>query len=317
MGALIFLILLGGADVALARKYLHRSSKGLMMGDAYLTLAEGSNTLFYNPAMAVRNNLFAIYLLPIDGGLINILEESSRFKMIREGGGGSLQGFTDAFIGYPLDIRGGIVPTIKFGWFTLSLFNTVSAELVIHDQTHPVLWADAAHDQGFALGFGIIPYGHGGRGQSLAVGVSVKSIKRKFIRGDYDVFGTTFVDLLDSGNLSLNKLQDLLGYSSGEGVGFDFGFDWRYKTPQRVLAFGASVLDILDTKIDRTEGKKLDLNQPMAVNLGSSYSHRWGRSVDLTLALDFQSVLVKGPLKEKLRSGITPRYSLIRLYGGL
>ena len=41
-------------------KYLDRSEEGLLMGDAYTTLADDESVLFYNPAALGRNEHLTI-----------------------------------------------------------------------------------------------------------------------------------------------------------------------------------------------------------------------------------------------------------------
>ena len=91
--------------------YFYRSPKGLLMGDAYTTLATGPSTLFYNPALAVRNNLFAIYPLPLSVGVFDIIDEKDRLNDIDTE---ETSDFADAVIKFPLHVGASLTPTIKF-----------------------------------------------------------------------------------------------------------------------------------------------------------------------------------------------------------
>ena len=161
-------------------KHLHRSSKALMMGDAYTTLATEAATLFYNPALAARSGDFGIYPLPVDIQLTDFTKEKERFDNIDTE---KIEEFADSLIGFPVHGAFGIIPTLKFKWLTFTPFVTGSIDLIIRDQVHPVLDLDYRYDRGFSLGLGFIPYGNSKRGKASPWGsrLNISNAKRPWV----------------------------------------------------------------------------------------------------------------------------------------
>ena len=309
-----FLVLLFGARVlANEFNYLHRSAKGLMMGDAYTTLATGPATLFYNPALAVRNNLFSFYPVPVDAKIIDIIKEKEKLDRIDSE---NISSFADSIIGYPIHIGLAATPTLKFGWFTLTPFAIAKANIIARDRIHPVLSMDYRYDRGVCLGFGFIPFGNGRKGRSVALGFSVKHIKRQGIMGDYDVFGTTVADIISTGSTDINDIKRILGQAEGKGTGFDVGIDWRHKFPNATFAMGLSALDVADTKIKVYQGEGDLPDQQMSLNFGTSFSQKFGSLLDWTISLDIHPIRANIEFKEKIHGGLRIGIPLLDFFVG-
>ncbi|MCY4644959.1 MAG: hypothetical protein OXB88_10105 [Bacteriovoracales bacterium] len=313
--ALLFFFCLGSASAGNSEfRYLHRSSKGLMMGDAYTTLALDSSALFYNPALAARNDLAAIYPLPMDMGLFHLLDEKDRFDNADTN---EVSDFVDAIIGLPIHFRAGLVPTIKFGGFTFSSFAVADTHLIVRDRIHPVGDFYYRYDRGFALGFGWMPFGSSrSGGPSLALGASLKYIHRDAIINQYDIFSKTFADLISSDSRGLDGIKNSLGLTKGKGWGADLGVDWRYKWGPSTLALGFSAMDVLDTKIKTYRGSGPMPDQPMALSFGSSFSQVLNSLADWTVSFDLHPLGERIKLKEKAHLGFQMGIPLVDFFVG-
>lgn len=247
-------------------KYLARSPQALLMGDAFTTLATGPYTLFYNPALAARNSLFAFYPLPLSGGVTDPLAYEDLSDELDTTDTAT---FANTLIGRPLHLSGGVHPTIKVGPITFTPFASTSADVIIFDRVHPVVDIDYRVDRGFATG--VAKDFKNGNG-SWAVGVGAKYISREAIDGKFDVFGKTFSDVISGGDTDIDTIKDALGVTKGKGWGFDFGIDYRYTKGPGTFAMGLSVLDIADTKLTLQEGTGSVPDQEMSVNFGTSFN---------------------------------------------
>lgn len=276
----IFPVFLAISSFSYEFNYLARSPEGLLMGDAYTTLATGAFSLFYNPALAARNKLFAFYPIPVSLGATDFVTETDKFDDLDTDETSTL---ADAVIGTPLHANAGIFPTIKLGWFTFTPFANATTNAVIYDNVHPVIDIDYRLDRGFATGLG---YERSKGNGSWAFGVATKYINRRGIFGQFDVFGKEFSDVVSSDGSEIDAITEGLGYTEGKGWGFDAGVDYRYTKGPGTWALGFSALDIGNTTLTKTSGDGELPDQFMSLNLGTSFSFdtpllSWTLSADL------------------------------------
>ena len=293
--------------------YLYRSSKALMMGDAYTTLATGGSTLFYNPALSMRGAPFSLYPLPVDMSLFHILDEKDRFDSADTN---EVSDFANAIIGLPIHFKGAFVPSLKFANFTFTSFMMANGDITIRDRIHPVTDFYYQSDRGFSLGFAWMVFGSKKRGPSLSAGASVKHIRRDAIIKQYDLFGKTFSDLISSSSTSLDGFKRTLGQTRGKGWGMDLGVDWRHRRRNSTWALGFSAMDVFDTKIKTYEGTGPMPAQPMSLNFGTSFSQDLVGLMDWTVSFDLHPLGEKIKLKEKAHFGVRLGVPFIDLYVG-
>ncbi len=262
-------------------KYLARSPEGLLMGDAYTTLATGPFSLFYNPALSASEKLFSFYPFPVSAGAIDYFAYEDEIDSTLDAPNAAAIART--FTGTPIHLHTGFFPTVKLLNFTFTPFITGAMDSVILDQVHPVLDMDYRMDRGFATGIAY-PFKSGNR--TFSVGVGAKYIKRSAIVGQFDLFGKTTADILNQSSLEFDDVRDALGESVGNGWGGDIGVDYRYKKGPGTFAMGLSVLDIGGTRIARNEGNGKVPDQDMSVNFGTSFEFdtlllNWAVSADV------------------------------------
>ena len=293
--------------------YFHRSPRGLMMGDAYTTLATGPSTLFYNPALLARNKLFAFYPLPIDIEVFNILDEEQRFEELENDDVAEL---ANAIIGFPISLKAASAPTLKFARVALTPFAISRFNAIIRDRIHPIIDIDYRYDRGISLGLGFIPYGRSRKGWSVAFGIAFKYIKREGIIDQYDLFGVKFADLITSGSMGISEIKQDLGFSIGRGIGMDLGLDWRHQGRSSAFALGFSIQDVLDTKIEVFHGEGKLPAQQMNLSFGTSFSQKLGRFFDWAWAFDLHPLGEDIDFEYKIHGGLRLGLPILDVFVG-
>jgi hypothetical protein len=310
-------------------RYLIRSPKALLMGDAYTSHADDDYTLFYNPAGLGRSKLVELRPINPDFGFTNILGDMDRLENFPK----DAPGIADRIMGYPVYVHGGATPGLKFGPVAFNMFVSSSTSLVLRNRVYPQIDIDYRLDRGFAFGYAY-SFGQGGKfekrnpfeagtkksakgtdGVRTSIGASVKNINRQGLVGSYSLFGSTLLNAINENKNDVGQLRDALGYSKGKGWGVDFGVEHAYVMGSSELAFGASVLDIGGTNFRREQGTADIPEQEMMVNGGVSWRQDFFL-LDYSLALDFKPLNVDMPFARKLHFGAEVGIPLVRLLFG-
>lgn len=326
---LLFLVLMNFSSQAREIFYLGRSTKGLLLGDAFTTRAVGEFALFYNPALLGRNNDVRFLLLNPQGAITNAINDLDRFTNLSS----DLGEMVEQISGYPIYTNLGIFPYMKMGPFAFSLFNNYTNTGVIRNPTHPIGTWNFRHDTGFIFG---AAFGYGrsatgtlwgpkivrkskknaaSNGSRASLGFAVKYITRSSVSGDYDIYGPKFLNALNTTSINFDSIARGLGFSKGGGWGLDLGADYVYTFGSSSFAAGLSVLDVGDTRFTKTEGVKRVVKQDMKVNGGVSLSQSYG-IMDYTLSLDVHPILDSIEFLRKIHVGLELSLPFFNFYGG-
>ena len=320
---LIFSIALEAKEV----RYLIRSPKALLMGDAFTSHADDDFTLFYNPAGLGRSKLVELRPINPDFGFSNVLDDLDRFEDFPKGA----PGIADRIMGYPVYIHGGATPGLKFGPIAFNLFVSSSTSLVLRNRVYPQIDVDYRLDRGFSFGYAY-SFGQGGKfekrnpfegkksvkgtdGVRTSIGAAVKNINRQGLVGSFSLFGSTLLNAINENKNDIGLLRDSLGYSKGMGWGVDIGVEHAYVMGSSELAFGASILDVGGTKFDRTQGTADIPDQDMFINTGVSWRQDFFL-LDYSLALDFKPLNVDMPFMRKVHFGAELGLPIVRVLFG-
>src|SRR5690606_968026 len=128
----------------------HRSPRGLLIGDAYTSLAEDEYTLFYNPALLGRHSGLSFTPINPDISATNALDEMDRFKNFPKNDAVAI---SDRIMGFPIHLHGGVAPGLKMASVGLSLLASSTTNVILRNKTHPTLDVDYRLDRGFIMGF--------------------------------------------------------------------------------------------------------------------------------------------------------------------
>lgn len=258
---LIFLFLFSFSIMAKESIYFARSAKGLLMGDAYTSIADDEYTLFYNPAILARHKSFSFWPINPTITVSNILDDPDRFSNI----GSTTSDFADAIFNYPVHLGVNAAPGLKMGRFGISAIVDNQTDFKLLNEYSPMLDINHRYDRGFIMGYGSPITG------DLAVGVSAKYIQRENIVGTYNLLSRTMMDAINAGEL--NEVLDGLGRTKGSGWGFDFGLDYVKQSGSGMLTMGLAILDIYTIlHTDKNDENREVEKQPMVINYGASYS---------------------------------------------
>ena len=305
--------------------YLARSPRALLMGDAFTAIADDEFTLFYNPAALGRNKGVSFTLLDPSFGLTDALSESDRFKNFPS----SAPAIANRIMDFPIYVQAGAFPTLKMGQFGFTLFANNKYSLVLRNATNPELDINYKYDRGFILGFAH-NIGSGAfssrvkkssktstsAGNRLSLGMAIKHINRQGLEGQFDLFGTTLLNKINSGSTDISALKDALGYSKGAAWGYDLGAEYTVSSGRSAFTSAISILDAFDTHYSKTEGTAKVPKQEMIVNSGVAFKQDFG-IFDYTLSADLHPITGPTDLGRKFHFGSEFSIPLITLNAGL
>ncbi|PIK16583.1 hypothetical protein [Halobacteriovorax sp. JY17] len=294
--------------------HLGRSSKALLLGDAYTARADDEFTLFYNPAALGRNTGVEISPLNPQIGVTNALDEVDRFKDFPKSDAAAI---ADRLLGFPVYIQAGAFPGLKMATFGFNLFAQTRTSLLLQNAIHPLLDIDYRVDRGFVAGFAF-NFGKGKKaktGMRSSIGISLKHTQREGLSGVYDLFGTELLSKIESNVESVDDIRNALGWSKGKAWGVDIGFEQVWKSSFSELSWGASILDVGGTKFRKVSGDVDIPEQEMFVNTGVNWKQNFG-IVAYSLSADLHPLNVYMPFARKLHLGLELDLPFVSLLGG-
>lgn len=276
-------------------KYLARSPRALLMGDAFTAVADDEYTLFYNPAAMGRHR--GVHISPINPSIAlpNVL--SVDVKNLKIGIDGKYDNWpkkpaeiTSRIIGTPIHFGTLLNPTLKFENFAFTWINSSKTNLSLENSIHPSLEIDYRYDRGFILGGAIPLTGKGVKEapSKLSVGFSFKKISRSALNQNFDLFGTELLEIIENTD-GLDSIKSALGYSKGSAWGWDLGLEQVFKSGNSSVVLGFSVLDIGDTNFKKDEGSAEIPVQKMSTNFGIAFNQDHG-FFDYTFSSDLSPI---------------------------
>jgi hypothetical protein len=266
-------------------RYLVRSPRALLMGDAFTAIANDEYTLFYNPAALGFNKGIKFIGINPEGFFPNILDASTLKKFTSLPSDATK--VVESFMGFPANLHIGVTPTIKMEKMALSFFLNHTSSFNIKNAIHPVWGIDFIYDRGMVLG-GAFNFNMAG-GEN-AFGMSVKTMNRRGFKGNFDLFGPTILNKLQSGSLTVDSLRKALGDSASKTTyGFDLGWMYKKNIGKSEFGLGLSIMDVFDTQFTRIEGSRDLPDQSMRINVGGAWTSR-STLFDYTIALDLHPI---------------------------
>lgn len=301
----------------LAFRHLARSPRCLLMGDACTARASDEFSLFYNPAALARSRGFEISPLNFSLEGSNILEDQDRFEDFPS----DASAIADRVLDFPVYTRLSGHPGVKIGSFGLSLIANNSLSMSLQNRVHPILDIDYRYDRGFIAGYahswgeGSYSIGEGfGQGHRFSFGLSLKHIQREGLEGQFSFFGTQILSAI-SNSSDYSEIRKNLGFSKGDGFGWDIGFEHSYSSNGIEWSNGFSILDVGDTRFKVTEGAFKLPRQEMAVNLGTAFTQRFW-PFHYTISADLHPLNSPLDFRSKLHVGLEVGAPLLTGYFG-
>lgn len=306
--------------------FLGRSTEGLLMGDAYTAIADDANTLFYNPAALARHN--GVTITPINPSFTipDVVEKDFSFDGASIGLSKRFQNFpkepdqvAERILGIPLYLQLGITPVIKMEHFAMNFFANSKTNMQLENFYHPTLQLDYRLDRGMMFGYAFVLNGNKkGKptsGGLTSIGVGVKSVNRQGLKGRFDLTGTQLLQIIENSD-NYKAIREGLGYSKGSGWGFDLGAEQSFYSGVSRTTFGASLLDIGNTKFSKEEGIKDVPDQLMSLNFGSAFEQDFGL-FSYALALDYHNAIDgQSSTASKIHFGMRGKFPIANVYWG-
>lgn len=307
MKKLLVLTLLTFSTFVSAKEIIYnlRSPKGLLMGDAYTTLAEHDYTLFYNPATLARHKGFSLFPLPFNFAITNPVDDLDRFEDIPE----TTSGIFNTISGFPIHLGASVAPSLKLGRFGMQVYAASHTNMLLLNNTHPVIDLYHKQDNGFIFG-----YAHP-LTQNFAIGVSFKYIKRRGVEGVRALYDPDLVDAINNGVDTFGDFADAFGMQEGKGWGYDIGFEYLKRGGAGEFAMGLSVMDVGKTKFTSGDTEVAVPEQDMTVNFGTHLKQDFG-IFDWTISADLHPLNQKVDQKRLLHVGLDIGTPVIRLLAG-
>lgn len=323
MKKLIFLLLIFLSFKVSAQevRYLNRSPKALLMGDAFTSLADDTYTLFYNPAGLANSRAVEVSLLNPSFGVTNALDELDRFDNFPNN---DVSAINERLQGLPVYAQTGISPGIKMGgFFGVNFLANSTTSLILRNKTHPEIDIDYRYDRGFVMGgaytFGRAPtrrWKGGASGSYTTIGFGFKYLNREGVDSTYDLFGTKLLSDIANGIADTDDIKEAFGYSKGKAYGYDFGILHSEVIGRSKFNAALSVMDIGDTRFDIEQGKAPIPEQEMMVNLGTSWEQDFGL-FDTTFAFDLHPLNSGMDFGRKIHLGMKLGLPFVDLMAGL
>ncbi len=301
--------------------YLGRSAEGLLMGDAFTAVADDENTLFYNPAALGRHSGVSLLFLNPDLEMPDVLDKNVREMKFGLDGRfedfpSTAEGISQRVLGIPVHFQVGATPTVKIQHFAFSLFSNSKTSMVLENAIYPNLNINYHYDRGFIMGYSHNIAGNSKSRSQLSVGAAVKRVTRNSLSGRFDLFGTELLDIIEDAD-DYRSLRRALGYTQGDGWGFDLGIEQVVRGNGNIFVVGLSLLDVGDTKFKKEESSLRDVDsQDMSMNLGTSWSTDF-KIFDATFAADYHNILdPRSDFASKLHLGARLRLPMLSVYLG-
>lgn len=317
----IFILMSIATTVQAEFSYLGRSAEASLMGDAYTAVADDENTLFYNPAALSRHGGVSLQFVNPDFEIPDVLDKN--VKKMKFGLDGKFQNFpktaegiTERVLGIPVFFQVGATPTVKMQHFAFSLFANNKTSMVLENYTYPSLNIDYRFDRGFIMGYSHNLNGNYKSASQFSIGASIKHVKRNGLSGRFDLFGTELLQIIQNAS-GYKEIRRSLGYTEGDGWGFDVGAEQVFRSPGSTTVVGLSILDVGDTRFKKANASLAEVQkQEMSVNLGTSYNKDY-KIFDATFAADFSNLIdPRADFASKLHFGTRLRLPLLSVYAG-
>jgi len=193
---------------------LYRGIRPLGMGNAFITVADDENTLFYNPAGL--NDVQGLGGVEILNPLIEFsqvgLDAYNDFKDIDSDNVTEVTDLLGDYIGERFSLRTSLYPSIIFHNFGFGALGQVSFSGEVRNRVNPQVIIDGKADVG-----GVVGVAYGFREKKVQVGLTLKFVQRQSFQKTYYATDIAAEDFDPSNDFSEEKKTGT-GFSGDVGV---------------------------------------------------------------------------------------------------
>jgi hypothetical protein len=288
-------------------RYLKRSPKALLLGDAYTARATEDHTLFYNPASLGRHKGLSFYPINVAATATNLVDDADRFNDIPD----DPVKLSELLLNYPVHLGVGGAPGLKFAKFGVAAILNVETNALLSNRHHPVLDLEYRYDNGFVTGMAF-QIGKTNSG-TVHLGLAAKYIKRRGLADRFSLMSTRILNAIDDTD-DYKQVLDTLGYSVDNSWGGDIGLEYHKESGSSSFTWGISALNIgmqfktLEQNTSIAEHSML-ARTGLAYNVDTSFA-------GFTFSLDVHPLNVPVPFMQMFHLGFELDFPLINLYAG-
>ncbi|MBI5192653.1 MAG: hypothetical protein HZA08_04315 [Nitrospirae bacterium] len=232
---------------------LYKGIRPLGMGNAFTTVSDDENALFYNPAGL--NDVQGFGGIEILNPTIELsqtgLDVSKDFKDINTDNVTEVTDLLGKYIGKQFSLRTSVFPNIIFHNFGLGVLGQGSVSGEIRNRVNPNVAVDLKTDVG-----GVVGFAHGFWDQKLQAGIAIKFIQRNRFQQTYYAIDIADAKFDPTADFNDNK-------KTGSGITGDIGLKFNPSLPLRPT-LGAVLQNVGDLNL-KDAGKL-----PHQLNVGIS-----------------------------------------------
>lgn len=302
---LLILVLLLAAENSRAGEYYesHINARAMGMGNAFTSLVEDDDSLFYNPAGIAKNG--GVYWKVADPrGALSSPTALTQYGNLSDPL--KFQTTLQSLYGKPIFLQAGGKTAVSLPFFMAAYYMDLDASLMADNPVSPTLNVSFIKDTGVALGTGF-PIG-----PFIQYGIVLKKITRE---GSRNAYGPSVIADIAAGNATPDVIfQDLL--HKGTGYAMDMGWNFTFPAPvQPTLSFVWKNMG--NTKFIPAAGSPAPPTEPQEWIIGSSLMVDLGL-IHIAPSLDFKHVNdTDEQLGKKVHLGVEFGLPLIDLRVGL
>ena len=234
---------------------LYRGIRPLGMGNAFITVADDENTLFYNPAGL--NDVQGFGGIEILNPLIEFsqvgLDAYNDFKDINSDNVTEVTDLLGNYIGERFSLRTSLYPNIIFHNFGIGALGQVSFSGEVRNRVNPQVIIDGKADVG-----GVVGVAYGFREKKVQVGVGLKFVQRQSFQKTYYATDIANENFDPSNDFSDEK-------ETGTGFSGDLGVKVNPEWPLRP-SIGLVLQNIGGLNLDKDDADEI----PQQLNAGIS-----------------------------------------------
>lgn len=302
---LLILVLLLAAQKSRAGEFYesHINARAMALGNAYTSLVEDDEALFYNPAGIAKNG-GVFWKLADPRGALSSVDALTQYADLSDAT--QFASTLQNLYGEPIYLQGGGKTAVSIPFFMAAYYVDIDASIMADNPVSPTLDVSFIKDTGIAFGTGF-PIG-----PFIQYGVVLKKITREGARNSY---GPSVIADIAAGNSDPDVIfEDLL--HKGTGYAMDMGWNFTFPAPVQPT-FSFVWKNMGNTKFTPAEGSPAPPTEKQEWILGSSIMVDLGL-IHIAPSLDFKHINdTDEQLGKKVHMGVEVGLPLLDLRVGL
>jgi hypothetical protein len=290
------------ADPHQSMRELYRGARATAMGDAFVSIADDEEALFYNPAglAGITSSTFQFVNMDLETSGDIVDSTTSSYSQYKNLSGDTL----NVLMGKDIYLHGNYTPTYVTPNFGMAILTDQQLSLVTQNKALPQVELGFQTTNGVQMGYGF-KLGHVRHSRSeVRLGIGVKFL---FRRGGYYLLTQR-----QAANISRDEVEQIVG-NYGTGVGFDLGTQYIYHLTRRIqLQAGAAWTEIGGVTFSTDTAEPLPGNLSAGLSVHYNFAHMAAK-----LAYDMRHINVSTDSRLRNHFGAEFSIPMFHFYTGL